>query len=264
LSATPVFDMSHYQSLNPACAAVTKDLLSQFRERLGLQTVIDVGCGLGYFSGFLHSLGFQVTAVDGRGENVEKARQRFSQISFHTINAEDPTIRDLGRFDIVLCFGLLYHLENPFLAIRHLHAMASKLLLVESVILPGSEPTMGLVNEGPREDQGLNHIAFYPTESCLVKLMYQAGFPNVYRFDKMPDHPAYRAAGTLRRVRTMLVASQIELQSGLLKVAREARIPFSPWDATTGPRKPNLLEKLRRYVNKPFSDQSVAHGEDAP
>jgi 2-polyprenyl-3-methyl-5-hydroxy-6-metoxy-1,4-benzoquinol methylase len=104
---------------------------------LGLRTALDVGCGLGHFSGLLHSSGLQVSAVDGRQGNVEEGRRRYPQVSFRKFDAEDYALRELGKFDLVFCFGLLYHLENPMLTIRHLQAMTKTLLLVEAVTFPG-------------------------------------------------------------------------------------------------------------------------------
>ena len=63
--------------------------------------------------------------VDGRQENVEEAQRRFPQIPFRICNAQESALRDLGRFDLVFCFGLLYHLENPLIAIRQLCAMTA-------------------------------------------------------------------------------------------------------------------------------------------
>src|SRR5882672_11414568 len=182
----------HYESLNSSRSAIVGEVLSEVEKQLTPTTAVDVGCGLGYFSAFLRARGLQVTAVDGRKENVDEASRRVPQVDFHTMNAEDPVLRDLGRFDLVLCFGLLYHLENPFLAIRHLHAMTSGLLLVESMVFPGTEPMMALVDEPQVEDQSLNRIAFYPTEACLIKMLYHAGFRNVYLLTKLPDHPDFQ------------------------------------------------------------------------
>jgi SAM-dependent methyltransferase len=222
--------MESYQTLNPARAAAAKDVLAVVRDQLSLHTAVDVGCGLGYFSGLLDSLGLSVRSVDGRKENVEEASRRFPHISFQTIDAENNALRALGCFDLVLCFGLLYHLENPFHAIRNLHAMTSKLLLVESVVFPGAEPIMALVDEGPQADQGLHHIAFYPTESCLVKLLYKAGFANVYQFARMPDLQDYDARRRGGRLRTMLAASHSLIQAELLKPVKEPQ--------------PRLIERL--------------------
>ena len=44
---------------------------------------------------------------------------------------------ELGEFDLVLCFGLLYHLENPMRTIRHLRALTGQGLLLESMSLRG-------------------------------------------------------------------------------------------------------------------------------
>jgi SAM-dependent methyltransferase len=231
--------------------SAAESVLSELRASLDLQTAIDVGCGLGHFSGWLDSLGFRVMAVDGRTDNVEEARRRFPTLDFRTMNVEDASIHSVGQFDLVACFGLLYHLENPFLAIRNLSALTAKLLLVESVIFPGSEPIMALVDEAPGEDQGLNNIAFYPTENCLVKLMYRAGFAYVYKLDPMPKHPDFEPPGALRRVRSMLAASRRPLSSKLLTFAPEERISFQPYDAASGPKAPGVIESLRRYIAKP-------------
>lgn len=233
MSSTRIFDAEHYESLNASRAAAVRRFLSEMKGPLNLRSAIDVGCGLGYFSELLRSLGLDMTAVDGRRENVEEAARRNPEMRFHTMSAEDPSLPTLGEFDLVFCFGLLYHLENPFLAIRHLKAMTRRLLLVEAVILPGEAPLMNLVDEGSSEDQGLNHIAFYPTESCLVKMFYRSGFRFAYRFAPLPDHPGYRWANGLPRVRTMLAASFEPISSSLLEGVREPVTSIQPSDAAS-------------------------------
>jgi SAM-dependent methyltransferase len=254
LSAPGIFDAKHYERYNSTRAAATGDVLSELQGQLQLRTAIDVGCGFGYMSAFLHSLGLRVTAVDGRNENIQEARRRSPDVHFETANAEGTALRSMGRFDLVLCFGLLYHLENPFLAIRNLHALTSELLLIESMVFPGSEPVMGLVDEPQVEDQSLNCIAFYPTEACLVKMLYNAGFPNVYLFKQLPDHPDFRTRDTAGQSRTMLAASLVPLLSSLLERMQEPRISFKPRIPDLG-EKSRLMEKLRRFAAKPLSEK---------
>jgi len=233
LSTYRIFDHKHYESLNSSRGAVVSSLLAELQAPLGLKTAIDIGCGLGYFSELLRALGFDVTAVDGRTENTKEAARRYPGIKFHTYNAEDPSLTALGKFDLVFCFGLLYHLENPFRVIRNLYAMTNRLLLVEGVIYPGDSALMGLVDETPFDDQGLNHVAFYPTEACMAKMFYRSGFCNVYRLSPMADHSDYRSATGLPRVRTMLAAAPAHLSSQLLTVIPEPISSFQPWDATS-------------------------------
>ena len=245
-----VFDYQHYELLNRARGRVVRELLDQLSQSLRLRTAVDVGCGLGYFSEMLNSLGLQVVGADGRKENAEEASRRVPTVNFHTMNAEDIEIRSLGIFDLCFCFGLLYHLENPFIAIRHLHAMTRSLLLVEGLIYPGDEPIMGLVEETPFEDQGLRHYAFYPTEACLVKMMYLAGFANVYRIAKAPDHPGYSRRGEAPKKRTILAASHEPLTCSLLVRVAEPASAIKPW--VEPQENKTTTSKLRVFATKPL------------
>ncbi len=114
--------------------------------------------------------------------------------------------------------------------------MTKHLLLVEGVIFPGEEMIMGLVDEGHGDDQGLNYVAFYPTESCLIKMVYRAGFRHVYKFREMPKHPDFRPPRDARRVRTMLAASEVELKPDLLKRVAEPETSEAPWINSPRPR----------------------------
>jgi len=145
LSAPLIFDKDHYLSLNSSRAKTLGDLLSQFRTQLNLQTAIDIGCGVGFFSEFLRSNGLRVKGVDGRGENIQEARSRHPGIDFTAGDAENLPTEQMGKFDLVLCFGLLYHLENPFRAIRSLERLTEKVLFVEGshVAVTSLHETMG-------------------------------------------------------------------------------------------------------------------------
>jgi SAM-dependent methyltransferase len=251
LNAPRVFDRQHYDRLNRARGDVVRRLLAELAAPMNLKTAVDVGCGAGYFSGLLQSLGLQVTAADGRKENAEEAARRVPGVVFHTLNAEDPKLRSLGTFDLVFCFGLLYHLENPFLAIQHLHAMSKSLLLAEGLVYPGEEPIMGLLDESPYEDQGLRHVAFYPTEACLIKMMYRAGFGSVYRLAEPPDHIEYKDAATQPRNRTVLAASVAPVLSTQLIAVSEPTSSVTPWERDPERSDPPV-SRLRRFVEKPL------------
>jgi len=217
--------------------------LDAIRGKVRLESAIDVGCGVGYFSKFLLDRGLRVVAVDGREENAKEGQRRFSEIRFLTRDAEDPSLPGIGVFDLVLCVGLLYHLENPFRAIRNLHAMTGKVLIVESMCAPGSDPSLQLLDEYQDDNQGLTYVAFYPTESCLIKMAYRAGFPFVYGFKKLPDHPAFQNSKTRHKERVMLVATKAPLETANLQVLRE---PSREWDIWAAP--PNRLTSTLRRV----------------
>lgn len=208
----------------------TKELLDDLASKFKISSAVDVGCGVGYFSKFLHDFGFRVTGIDGREGNVEESRRRYPDITFLSANAEDLHPEELGSFDLVLCFGLLYHLENPFRVIRNLYSIAQQVLLVESMCAPGTSPVLELLDEYKGVNQGLNHVAFYPTESCLVKMLYRAGFPFVYGFAKLPAHDMFRATLRFSKQRTILLASRSSVSSSKVHLIPE---PVRPWNIWT-------------------------------
>ena len=240
------FDSDSTQRYTEVRQAFVKQFLADVRKQEMLESALDVGCGIGYFSKFLSELGFRVVATDGRETNVVEAKRRYPEITFITRNVEDEELPRAGIFDFVLCVGLLYHLENPFRAIRNLYSLTGKLLLVETMCSPGIKPTMELLDEDSSEDQGLNYVAFYPTESCFVKMLYRAGFPFVYRFEKLPTDTQFEMTLWAKKSRTFLAASRIKLTVPNVELVHEPKQYMfargNPWETK--------WSKLRNFCDR--------------
>jgi FkbM family methyltransferase len=224
-----------------------------------MKTAADVGCGVGRFSSFLQEIGYEVTGIEGREHNVLEARCRYPEIEFHHGTVEDEAIRKQGVFDLVFCFGLLYHLENPLLAIRHLRALTKGGLLLESMCIPDPSVSMVLLNEPRFEDQSLTDVAFYPSESCLVKMLYRVGFRSVYRLAVLPDHDEFRETPELKRRRTVLFASVEPVGSALLVPIAEPNESKSPWEKrlSLGQR---VARKGKRFFSMSAREKYLAVG----
>jgi len=81
--------------------------------------VLDLGCLEGQFGIEFALHGAQVVAVEGREANLRKAefaaealgvRER---IDFRHSDIRDIRLATYGQFDVILCLGLLYHLDTP-------------------------------------------------------------------------------------------------------------------------------------------------------
>lgn len=77
--------------------------------------ILDFGCGPGYESMRLHSLGARVTGIDISGESIRIARERnpdcrFLEMDFFEVD------RSLGRFDAVWASGSLIHVPPDAMA----------------------------------------------------------------------------------------------------------------------------------------------------
>lgn len=115
-------------------------------------TAIDLACHQGWFSSQLVKLGFDpVLATDARDNHIADAKLIFEaldqsgkiQTLQSDVHALDANI--LGQFDLVLCFGLIYHLENPIGALRKAFSLCKNVCLIETQIAPGQN---GVVDYG--------------------------------------------------------------------------------------------------------------------
>ena len=247
VSKSLVFDLPMQSEMRDAEIEFLRRAIPPWQSELGLHSALDMGCGVGYYSAMLRELGFQTCALDGRAENISEAAIRHPGIDFRVADAENPDLSSLGVFDLVLCLGLLYHLENPLRAIRNLRALTGKLLLIESMIVPDDEPYLIMLDEPAGEDQSLGAVSCYPSEGAIVKMAYRAGFPHVYRFRELPNHELYRSGIGRARSRTLIAASVTPLDSPLVELAVEPKPSTDLW--TTDPTGiTKALRRLRRNL----------------
>jgi len=207
-----VFDNLDHVEITQKREAWLRNILGRMLEDGNLTTAVDVGCGVGYFSDLLRALGLNVTGIDGRPGNIEEAQRRYPEIDFQVLDVEEPATAALGPFDLVLCLGLLYHLENPFRAIRNLSSMTGGHIIIDTLVVPDNMPVALLQDEVDAADQGLDNIAFIPSETCLARMLYKSGFQSVYAVKRPPSHPEYFKKFLWKsRMRTILVASKTSL-----------------------------------------------------
>jgi FkbM family methyltransferase len=248
IKLTP-FDQREYRRLIEARGETIRRVVAKLKPALGLSNALDAGCGVGFFSHTLAECGLNVCGFDARAENVEEAQRRFPGIPFGLANVEDRGVLQLGRFDLVLCFGLLYHLENPLLAIRNLRAIAEKCLLLESMCVPDERPAFLLREEPEQRDQSVAEVSCYPSESSMVKMLYRSGFRNVYRIMELPDHEDFRETADRARKRTILLASSVPVDVAGFPLVLEPREVEDPW--AKKPAKATMAQSLVRFLKSP-------------
>ncbi len=249
LQLTP-FDKAEYRSLIRAREKTIREILRRIIPVQQLSTALDAGAGVGFFSQTLLDCGMFVSGFDGREENVAEARKRYPLIPFEQGDLQDRSILKLGKFDLVLCFGLLYHLENPLLAVRHLRGLTEKCLLLESMCVPDDRPSL-LLREEPREDdQSLTDVAYYPSESSLIKMLYRAGFKYVYQVLQLPDHDDFCDTREHRRKRTMLLAAISPMDLFGFRLCVEDHEITDPWSKLPGLPK-TIPQRVTRFLRQP-------------
>lgn len=80
--------------------------------------ILDLACLEGMYSIEFAQQGARVCAIEGRKANIEKARFAAQILSLSNVDFYQDDVRNLseekyGSFDVVLCLGILYHLNAP-------------------------------------------------------------------------------------------------------------------------------------------------------
>jgi hypothetical protein len=74
-------------------------------------------------------------------------RSRYPGLEIHLLDVDNPPIDFNGSFEIVFCYGLLYHLGNPAKAIEFMSKVCAKTLILETRVSFGEDELINHCNE---------------------------------------------------------------------------------------------------------------------
>jgi tRNA (mo5U34)-methyltransferase len=123
-----------------------------------------------------------------------------SRVETRVADFMEMDLADLGTFDVVLYLGVLYHMENPFHALKRLAAVTGELAVIETeaAAFPGYENHA--VCEFFETDE-LNHDVsnwWAPNAKALIGMCRAAGFRRVEILVGPPQAPPDSAPEVLR------------------------------------------------------------------
>jgi SAM-dependent methyltransferase len=183
-----------------------KLFLTEFSKNGFFKNALDISCHEGYYTELLAKYFENVVGIDKNDGSLEKAKLITKVLGSKNINYVHTTLeewKDNEPRDFVLCFGLLYHIENPVEIMRKLAGLTKKAICIESQVLPSetnmqiedgcyikqreSKGTFGLCMDYPEiKEGGLSELALVPSSDALVSLLEFFGFINI-RFYKPED-----------------------------------------------------------------------------
>ncbi len=170
--------------------ASLKHRLAQFPipENLAGKRVLDIGAWDGWFSFEMERRGAAVTAVDcWDNERFRYIHQELgSRVEYRILDVYDLDPSTLGKFDIVLFFGVLYHLKHPLIALEKVCAMTDGFAAIDSFVVIESATRKGRAPELPTlefyeidEFGGQFDNWVGPNVECLLAFCRTAGFARV-------------------------------------------------------------------------------------
>ncbi|HEV2855174.1 MAG TPA: class I SAM-dependent methyltransferase [Thermoanaerobaculia bacterium] len=218
--------------------------------------VLDLACLEGLYAIEFARQGARAVGIEGRESNIEKARFIQKALGLDpllTLCQDD--VRNLcrekyGEFDVVLCLGILYHLDTPdvFRFVENIADVTTRLAVIDTYVSIASKDIR--THEGKsywgREifehfpsdstEQRLsrawasldNPKSFWLTERSLYNLLSACGFTTVYQCQVPSD--VYKPAD-----RITLLAIKGKPQT-LVSTPKVNEIPVADWPERWKPR----------------------------
>ena len=186
------------------------------------KTVLEVGAGLGDHSHYFLDRGCKVTITDARDGNLAYLQRRYPKADVCKFDLEAPSSLPGSPFEVVYCYGVLYHVSDPAKALDVLASHCGGVLLLETKVSLGSE-----LEVHPRSENSSNPteaasgMGCRPTRNWIFETL-KARFEHVYLTLTHPNHeefpvdwdePVPHPEGLYR---TIFVASRTPLDNPLL------------------------------------------------
>jgi hypothetical protein len=158
--------------------------------------VLEVGAGVGDHTLFYIYQGCMVLPTDARPELVAFIQERLGiEARLLDVDREPERLRELGTFDILHCYGLLYHLSNPRAFLTNAAMVTGQILLETCVTHPSRYSTeqkeIPLSAENAQNpSQAVHGLGCRPTREWVFKTLKEC-FPYTYCPTTQPRHSEF-------------------------------------------------------------------------
>jgi SAM-dependent methyltransferase len=180
--------------------------------------VVDLGCLEGGYAVEFARAGYEVLGIEVRSDSIARCNYVGREVGLENLTFVQDDVRNVGsygRFDIVFCCGLLYHLDYPAAFLVQLSEVTESLLLLHTHYAE-NEPNPNYPLSALTEHEGAlgrwwaeapanhwdsleqmetslwasweNTASFWPLKRHLLMQIQDAGFPIVCeQFDALDD-----------------------------------------------------------------------------
>jgi SAM-dependent methyltransferase len=228
----PVSAEEHFKSLRYARMNARRlEHLAAMALAIESKTVLEIGAGIGDLTSFFLDRGCSVTSVEPRSKNLEQFRTRYEGSGIwppERLKIVQGDVYDfvgqpnLPSHQIVFCYGLLYHLDNPADAIGNLASRCTELLLLETCVAHNGQDDAIAYHREDSENvtNSITGGGCLPTRQWVFNRLREH-FEFVYMPLTQPAHDQFRLdwngpIDSPRRSRSIFIASRTALQKAVL------------------------------------------------
>lgn len=129
-------------------------------------TALDIGCNAGFYTFRLAERGARVTAIDVDPHYLDQARWAAEQFGVEDrVEFRLAQVYDLARegeqYDLVWFMGVFYHLRYPLLALDIVARLTRKLMMFQTLTLPG-DAVLEIPRDLPLDERELMQHSGWP------------------------------------------------------------------------------------------------------
>lgn len=162
------FDSFLYEGAH-AINKARQDHLASLGLPLTKKVVLEVGAGIGLHTPFFLDRKCMVTVTDGNPNNVEEIKRRLPTVESYVADLDRPNALDgIGLFDIVYCYGLLYHIGDPEAAIAQMAKVCKGQILLELIVNSSKRNDIEYLTDPVGNNQSLHGPACRPSRAWVI------------------------------------------------------------------------------------------------
>jgi len=256
---------------------IRKEILKNFSlDEIRKFSILDIGCNDGWVLHNLSDLPFKkMVGIEPRQKNIDKGKivRKLLKLK-NDVEYKIGSIEDLGdeSFDIVICAGVLYHVESIPIALKKVKQACKKMIFIESRCISSKHITEKLASEIEMRDlayffndnicgvtaqkyesayydgsSAISTVVNVPTTETLVMHLNALGFQKInivvdeqkYRNDVWQDkRPLSGVCLTafIEEKKTEIIDEEADWINGYEKGLRETMLPYE------------YIEKLYNFI----------------
>lgn len=191
--------------------------LDSLNLNLKSKKILETGCGgKGDITNFLLNYTEDITLNDCRLDNIKNLLETIGKdLKYNTWDLNNDLPKE-ELFDIIICYGTLYHLTKPDIAIENLSKICKDFLIMSTCVNGKNDNEINIVNEGNFPTQGKDGYGCRPGRKFIYSNL-QKHFNYVYTLKTQPNHKDYPLNFPSNNVvnRCIFVGSHIEINNDL-------------------------------------------------
>ncbi len=180
---TPIFQADHINRHEQRKNYFFRSLVNLLGGSLSGKRVLDLGCNAGFWSLCAIESGCDyVLGIDGRQMHIDQAEFVFdvkginhSHYDFYCGNVFDLLKENLGKFDIVLCLGLMYHINKPITLLEYISDVNTDLLVIDTSLSERIGSFLEVRHESLDEPRNAidYELVLFPTRTAVLEMVCQ-------------------------------------------------------------------------------------------